>query len=455
MKPLCLSELVEPLEGVLIGADAQFSSVCTDSRSVQAGDLFVALCGERYDGHAFLAEVANDGAGAALVSRDTDISLPALRVGDTQLALGKLAALNRQYFSGELVAITGSSGKTSVKNMLAEILSCRGPTLATAGNFNNEVGMPLTLLQLDSEHRFAVIEMGAAAAGDIAYLCALARPSVSVLLNAMPAHLQGFGSVAEVARAKGEIFLGLTAQQTAVINADSEYAPLWREMSADADRIEFGISQGDVTARQLQLHETGSRFLFCTSDAEFACELNVPGRHNVLNALAAGAAALAAGCSCEHIARGLSQVQSVAGRLQQHSLVHDISLIDDSYNANPGSVAAAIDVLASMTGRRHLVLGAMAELGPDSAQLHSEVGSYARQQGIECCWFCGPETRACAESFGAGARHFSDRAALLESLQKNVEAGDSVLVKGSRSAGMDVLVADFVAALRDEAGGEN
>jgi len=364
-----------------------------------------------------------------------------------------LGALNRQHFDGELIAITGSSGKTSVKNMVAAILAQRAATLATAGNFNNEIGLPLTLLQLQSEHRFAVLEMGASAAGDINYLCELARPSVAVLLNALPAHLQGFGSLQGVARAKGEIFSGLPADGTAVFNADSDFTGLWRELAVATNTIEFGFSAGAaVTASDIELDAAaGSRFLLVTPQGEISISLSVPGRHNIANALAAAATSLAVGASLAEISAGLAAVQPVAGRLQSTTLRSGAVVIDDSYNANPGSVKAAIDVLCGAVGNRVLVLGAMGELGADSEALHASVGRYAFEQGLDALWALGADTAAAVAEFGAGARIFSDRSELIDCLQRELGSTDVILVKGSRSAGMDLVVS----ALTDEAGQED
>jgi UDP-N-acetylmuramoyl-tripeptide--D-alanyl-D-alanine ligase len=453
MRSFALSELLVPLQGTLPGVDASFDAVAIDSRSIQPGQLFVALQGDNFDGHHFLADVSERGASAAVVSAPASYPLPVLQVSDTRLALGRLGALNRQYFDGELIAITGSSGKTSVKNMVAEILAQRGVTLATAGNFNNEIGLPLTLLQLRPEHRFAVLEMGASAAGDISYLCELARPTVSVLLNALPAHLQGFGNLQGVARAKGEILSGLPVDGSAVFNADSDYAPLWRELAAATRSIEFGFSaSASVTARDIELNATaGSQFLLITPQGEISISLSVPGRHNIANALAAAATALAIGLDLAEIGAGLASVTPAVGRMQSKTTRRGAVVIDDSYNANPGSVKAAIDVLASAGGRRLLVLGAMGELGAESEALHASVGRYACEQGLDGLWTVGVETAAAVAEFGAAARIFEDRTELIACLQRELGSTDVILVKGSRSAGMELVVS----ALIDEAGKED
>jgi UDP-N-acetylmuramoyl-tripeptide--D-alanyl-D-alanine ligase len=442
MRQFCLSELTAPLAATLAGDDARFEAVSTDTRTLRPGELFVALKGERFDGHRFVGSAAAAGACAALVSEPLEISLPLLRVDDTERALGQLAALNRREFAGPLIGITGSCGKTSVKNMLAAILATAGATLATRGNYNNEIGMPLTLLELSPEHRYAVIEMGAAKPGDIAYLCALARPQIAVLLNALPAHLETMGSVEGIARIKGDILSGLDGQGTAVYPGDSEFTGLWRQLAGPANRLEFGFgNEADVFADELQLDEQGSRFTIHAAGEAVRVSLSVPGRHNVANALAAAAAAIAAGLSCEQVAAGLAAFEAEGGRLARRRIAGDITLIDDSYNANPASVKAAIDVLATSDARRVLVLGTMAELGADSEALHAEVGRYGRERGIDALWVTGEHTAAAAEAFGAGGRCFENREALVEELRSALQPGDVVLVKGSRSAGMDTVVA--------------
>jgi UDP-N-acetylmuramoyl-tripeptide--D-alanyl-D-alanine ligase len=442
MRPITLSELEAPLAGALQGADQTFSRVCTDSRSLCPGDLFVALRGESFDGHDYLEQVAADGAVGALVSSPRSLELSQLGVADTQRGLGLLGAYNRSLFTGPLVAITGSSGKTTVKNMVAAVLSTQGETLATEGNFNNEVGVPLTLLRLHPAVAFAVVEMGAAKAGDISWLCELGRPSVSLLLNAMPAHLEGFGTVDDVAAAKGEIFAALGAGDVAVINADQHWASQWRRTAGQATVLDFGLEQpAAITATAIQPRGVeGVSFIVSTPVGEAPVRLALPGRHNVANALAAIAVGLACKLSLAQICRGLESVQPVAGRLRPVSTALGVTLIDDCYNANPGSVRAAIDLLAGCGGRRTIVLGAMKELGAGSAELHYQVGAYAREAGIDQLWGVGDELRDTVEGFGEGARHFPDRASLVAAARDAFGSEDTVLVKGSRSAGMEMVL---------------
>jgi UDP-N-acetylmuramoyl-tripeptide--D-alanyl-D-alanine ligase len=454
MRSLRLSELTASLDATLLGADVAFGAVSTDSRRVGAGDLFVALKGDQFDGHDFLPAVASSGAVAALVSTAAEIDLPQLLVADTQRALGRLGAYNRDLYRGPLVAITGSSGKTSVKNMASAVLSRRGRTLATEGNYNNEIGVPLTLLRLEPGLQFAVVEMGAAALGDIAWLCELGRPTVSVLLNAMPAHLEGFGSVAEVARAKGEIFDGLGAGDVAVINADQPWADDWRKRAAPARVLDFSMS-GDAAVRLLEqrsLGIEGSTFRVATPAGEMRAELALPGEHNVANALAATAIGLACGLSLEEIAAGLADVRPVAGRLSVQRNAAGVLVVDDCYNANPGSVRAAIDTLAATPGRRTLVLGEMRELGDDSETLHAEMGSYARECGIEGFWGVGDALRSAVAAFGPAARWYPDCDSAAGELAAAFTASDVVLVKGSRGARMERLLQALMATV---GGGEH
>lgn len=447
MRPLRLAELQQPLEATLVDGDAEFDSVSTDSRKLEAGALFVALRGENFDGHDFLPGLASAGAVAALVSTASDAPLPQLLVRDTQQALGRLGAYNRALYRGPLVAITGSSGKTSVKNMACAVLSRRGRTLATEGNYNNEIGVPLTLLRLEPGVEFAVVEMGAAALGDIAWLCELGRPTVSVLLNAMPAHLEGFGSVADVARAKGEIFDGLGAGDVAVINADQPWADDWRRRAAPAAVMDFSLD-GNAAVHLLEqqsLGIEGSRFRVATPAGEMRASLALPGEHNIANALAATAIGLACGLTLDEIAAGLAEVRPVAGRLSAQRNAAGALIIDDCYNANPGSVRAAIDTLAAAPGQRTLLLGAMRELGPDSERLHAEVGAYARARGIDNFWGVGEELRAAANAYGSAARWYPDCASAQRDLQGAFTAGDVVLVKGSRGARMERLLQALMA----------
>lgn len=439
MRPMSLAELAAPLQAQLHGADREFRGVTTDSRALRQGDLFVALRGENFDGHDFLVQAAAAGAVAALVSEIADLPLSQLQVADTQQGLGRLGAYNRALFKGPLVAITGSSGKTTAKNMVRAVLAQRGRTLATEGNLNNEIGVPLTLLALEPGVEFAVVEMGAARGGDIAWLCELGRPSVALLLNAMPAHLQGFGSVDDVAAAKGEIFDGLGSGDYAVINADQSWAGAWRNRAGEATVLDFGLeAPAAITATAVRPEGVkGVSFTAITPQGELAVSLALPGLHSVANALAAIAVGLACGLRLEEIGAGLETVRPTAGRLAAAVSPAGATVIDDCYNANPGSVRAAIDMLAACEGRRTLVLGAMRELGPASETLHREIGGYARAAGLDRFWGVGPELQGAVDSFGQGGRWFADCEAAVGVLGGEFKTGDTVLVKGSRSTRME------------------
>ena len=442
MRPLSLSELRLPLDGQLHGDDCDILGVSTDSRTLHDGDLFVALRGEHFDGQEYVSQANSVGATAALVRQVVASPLPQLQVADTQRALGLLGAYNRQQYKGPLIGITGSSGKTTVKNMVHAVLSRRGETLATEGNFNNEIGVPLTLLRLRPGVEFAVVEMGAAKAGDIAWLCELACPTIALLLNAMPAHLEGFASVEGVAAAKGEIFDRLVKTDVAVINADQSWARQWRKRASAATVMDFGLEQpASITARNIQgMGVRGVSFTASTPVGDMSIRLNLAGVHNVANALAAVAVGLACELSLTDIRDGLESLQPSDGRLRSMVSPLGASIIDDCYNANPGSVRAAIDMLAACSGRRTLLLGAMRELGHGSSELHREVGEYARAAGIDQLWGVGPELEICVDAFGAGGRYFEDRSAALMDVERQFGEGDTVLVKGSRSAGMEQVL---------------
>lgn len=444
--PLRLREAACLLAGEAVGDDVAFVAVATDSRQLSAGALFVALTGPNFDGHDFVAAARERGAVAALVSRPVADPLPQLRVTDTRLALGQLAAAWRSRFAGPLIALTGSNGKTTLKEMIAAILRLRGPTLATAGNLNNDIGVPLTLLRLNGEHAYAVIEMGANHHGEIAYLTGLARPDVAIVNNAGPCHLEGFGDVAGVARGKGEIFQGLGPEGVAVINRDDPYADYWVGLNPDRRVVDFGLDQPAAVSGQI-LDAASNRFRVRAGGEETDIELPVPGRHNVRNALAAAAAALAVGATLTDIRQGLESLHGVGGRLQRLPGRHGGAVIHDAYNANPASLAAALAAVGAGPGRKWLVLGDMRELGPAADELHACSGREARIAGFERLYALGTHSRAAVAAFGAGGRHFNDVDALVTDLNCDLHReGESavVLVKGSRGMRMERVVASLV-----------
>jgi UDP-N-acetylmuramoyl-tripeptide--D-alanyl-D-alanine ligase len=434
-----LKDVALAIEGALHGNPVSFSGVTTDSRRVTAGDLFVALSGERFDGNAFVAEAAGRGAVAALTSREVDAGMPfpQVVVADTRAGLGRLAAHWRNRFSLPLVALTGSNGKTTVKEMLASILAAhcgeRAPVLATEGNLNNDIGVPLTLLRLRDEHRYAVVEMGMNHAGEIDYLTRLARPSVAIVNNAHRAHVGLLGSVDAIAKAKGEIYAGLGAGGIAVVNEDDAFSSLWKDQNAGRRIVSFGLAESaDVRATY-----EGRQVRIVTPADAFAVMLQVAGEHNVRNALAACAAAHALEIPPHAMQAGLAAFAGVPGRLQRRALPSGGVVIDDTYNANPESMKAAIRVLAGEPGRRIFVMADMGELGHAAADLHAEVGVFARLQKLDGLFALGKDSAAAVEAFGEGARHFVDVEPLLAAARAEVAAGATLLVKGSRFMRME------------------
>lgn len=446
---LHLAELVDiladirtgTLHGRLQGADTQFSGLSTDTRRLKPGQLFVALRGDNFDGHKFVRKAASLDAAGALVEAPQDIDFPQVVVNDSLAGLQRLATAWRGRFDLPVIGVTGSNGKTTVKQMLACVLGQRCRMLATHGNLNNHIGVPLTLAEINAKHAYAVIEMGASHAGEIALLAGLARPSVAVVTNAGSAHLEGFGSRDGVAHAKGEIFSALPADGVAVINADDVYAPLWLELAGTRRTLSFGLQVGvDVGARAIESDGASTRFRLLTPAGEAAVELSLSGRHNVMNALATAAVAYVLGLPTADIAYGLSQVEPVAGRLQLYNTVSGVRIIDDSYNANPTSLAAALDSLSHYPGEHWLVLGDMAELGAQAYAAHAEAGRAAAAAGITRLYAVGELSRATVETFGERGRHCPDQAALIAELQAALVPGITVLIKGSRSARMDRVV---------------
>ncbi len=435
-----LSGFARACGGQLTGADSAFSGVASDSRTLEPGELFVALKGPNFDGHRFVAAAASRGAAGAVVeAQQPPLGLPQIVVRDAQQALESAASAWRADFAGPLVGVAGSNGKTTAKEMTASILRQAGECLATRGNLNNHIGVPLTLLRLGEAHRFAVVEMGANHAGEVARLVALARPSIGMITNAGAEHLEGFGSLEGVARAEGEMVAGLAPSATAVINADDEFAGLWRA-STPARVVTFGVrAAADFSASRVRT-AVGSAgfetsFLLSAPLGTATIRLGLGGAHNVANALAAAAAAVSAGATLEHVVAGLAAMRAVAGRLQFRRARGGAWLIDDSYNANPSSVRAAIEVLAQLPGRRWLVLGDMAELGESAAAEHEAVGEFARARSVERLFALGALAARAAASFGEGARSFTDVSELLGALSAALAApADDVrlLIKGSR-----------------------
>ncbi|NKI34331.1 UDP-N-acetylmuramoyl-tripeptide--D-alanyl-D-alanine ligase [Wenzhouxiangella sp. XN79A] len=430
--------------GRAVGEAATFEGVAIDSRTVRPGQLFCALPGEQVDGHAFVSAAARSGAAAALVAREVEAALPQLVVDDVAGALGRLAAAWRESLDVTVVGITGSNGKTTVKNLVAGVLGRVGPTLATEGNLNNELGVPLTLARLDDAHRFAVIEMGCGQPGDIEYLARLARPTVGIVTNAGPAHLERLGSVEGVARCKGELFETVGELRGAaghvIVNRDDPFCAAWIERAGNARVLSFGR---DASA-DIQLIEGDGAPRLETPAGTIELHLALPGAHNRANAAAAAAAALALDVPTATVEAGLAAVHGVPGRLDVRHMTGGWTLIDDTYNANPASLYAALAVLAEQPGERWLVLGDMAELGEDSEKLHAEVGSAAAEFGVTRLYATGPNATRAAVAFGAGGAAFDSTGTLAAALSEAVHDGVVCLVKGSRSAHMEDVIARLI-----------
>jgi UDP-N-acetylmuramoyl-tripeptide--D-alanyl-D-alanine ligase len=441
-----MASVARAVDGRLTGRDAAFGAVTTDTRALRHGALFVAIRGERFDGNDFIAEAHAKGAAGALVSRLAQSALPQVEVADTRRAFGVMARAWRRNFAVPVVAVTGSAGKTTVKQLIAEILGVRRRVCVTQGNLNNDIGVPLTLMRLTAEDAALVVELGANHAGEIAYLASLVEPTVGVVTNAGPAHLEGFGSLAGVAAAKGELFDHLPRAGTSVINADDPFCVEWRTRTRTEFVATFGLS-ADADCRVIgapRLEALQTRFTLRLPDGETVdVVLPLLGLKNVVNALAAAAAAHAVGASAEDVRIGLARAEAVRGRLNALAGIARSTVIDDSYNANPASVRAALDYLGRLPGRRIFVLGDMAELGPEAAELHREIGAYARSR-CDALFSIGALARHAASTYGAGARSFADLSQLETALKPELDAEVTVLVKGSRVMGLERLVRALV-----------
>jgi UDP-N-acetylmuramoyl-tripeptide--D-alanyl-D-alanine ligase len=447
MIPLCLAEIAQALDGELVGKNITIDSINTDSRALKQGELFLALKGPNFDAHRFLNKVGELGCAAVIVDHQCELNIPQIIVSDTHKALGEIAAYVKEKVGPKTVAITGSSGKTTVKEMVAAILSRLGNVLATKGNFNNDIGVPLTLLRLEKEHDFAVVELGANHMGEIAYTTALVKPDVAIINNIAAAHLEGFGDLCGVARAKGEIFEGLNSKGVALYNQDCKLANKWQWRLTDKIVRKFSCYQeADCFSSDVTLDEDGcASFTLNTYQGHAYIELTVPGKHNVCNAVAAATIALEFGANLNDIRLGLLDMSPVQGRMNLHQLSETFKLIDDTYNANVESIKAATDLLSSYPGRRVLILGDMGELGAEARGYHQEVGEYAKECNIDDLLTIGVLSQSTADAFNG--RHFSERAQLMRcliSLLKNEHKNISILVKGSRSARMENVVKDII-----------
>jgi len=443
-----LGDFAQAVGGKLHGTDREYKAVSSDTRTLAGGDLFIALRGPRYNANEFVAGATTAGAAGAVVDTLQPVAIPQIVVPDTQVALEKAGHAWRSQFSIPVVGVAGSNGKTTAKEMTAAILGAAGECLATRGNLNNHIGVPLTLFRIEAKHRFAVVEMGANAAGEVAHLVEIGRPTVGLITNAGAEHLEGFGSIEGVARAEGEMVAGLKSDATAVINADDQFADMWRG-STPARVVTFGVEKSAdfrATDSKTSVGPDGflTRFNLVSPLGQVAIELHMGGRHNIANALAAAAAATAAGAKLEHVAAGLGAVRAVAGRLQFKMTATGAWLIDDCYNANPSSMNAGIEVLAGLDGRKWLVMGDMAELGEFSESSHKEVGVFAREHGVERLFAIGQLAALAVESFGRGGQWFPDGTAMAEAL-KGAPSDVRMLIKGSRVNRLERVVDALVA----------
>lgn len=436
-----LSSAAAAMHGSLLGADRVFDGVSTDTRTISRGQLFFALQGPNFDGEKFIAAAADKGAAGAVVTERANVKLAQIEVADTRLALGELGAAWRQQHTATVVGVTGSNGKTTLKEMIAACLTQAAPTIATAGNLNNDIGLPLMLLRINAAHRFVVLEMGANHAGEIAYLTSLAQPHVVVINNAGTAHLEGFGSIVGVAEGKGEILRGKPRPRCAILNADDKFYEYWCSLVEDVDVVSFGLANpADVFATAIEPGSDATAFrLHLPTDA---IDISLPfvGTHNVRNACAAAAVAVALDIATTQIKAGLESLAPVGGRLQPLAGLHGATLYDDSYNANPVSVCAAAEFLSTRPGKKWMVLGDMGELGDEALALHRNVGEALHESGIDRLFAVGPLSRAAVAAFGDGGVWFASVDELIASVGKELGADVSVLVKGSRSARMERVV---------------
>ncbi|MBT8068325.1 MAG: UDP-N-acetylmuramoyl-tripeptide--D-alanyl-D-alanine ligase [Gammaproteobacteria bacterium] len=436
-----LSAAAKAMHGELHGDDRQFATISTDSRTLREGELFFALQGPNFDGCNYVRSACDSGAAAAVVPTRVSVDIPQIVVADTRLALGQFASAWRNQQDVTVIGITGSNGKTGTKELVRACLLKRAPTLATQGNLNNEIGVPLMLARITAEHRFAVIEMGANHPGEIAYLTGLARPDIVVITNAAEAHLEGFGSVRGVSRAKGEILQGDERPQAAILNVDDEYFDYWSSLVTDVRKISFGLGEAaDVRATNIVPGVHQSTFQLQLPNERIDVSLPLPGIHNVRNACAAAAVACFLDIDAQSIREALEGVSPVGGRLQPLQGTNAATLFDDSYNANPLSVIAAAEFLSQLSGESWLVLGDMKELGENEAELHRELGEKLRKLGIDRLYAIGDLTRHTVEGFGEHANWYGGIDALLDDLTQKLNSSANVLVKGSRSMHMERVV---------------
>jgi UDP-N-acetylmuramoyl-tripeptide--D-alanyl-D-alanine ligase len=433
------SQLAAWVEGQLIGKDIEFVGFSTDSRTLNPGNLFIALKGESFDGHDHLAQAQQKGAVAALVQQHQASDLPQIVVKDTYQALGTWAAKHRTLLSDiQVIAVTGSCGKTTTKQMLSAIFSTQGPTHSAIGSFNNHIGVPLTLLALTPEHQFAVVEIGANHQHEIAPLTQMAKPDVAIITIIAPVHTEGFGDVDTIAKTKAEIFQGLGPQGVAVINRDDHYYSFWQQLLNHQPVLSFSTHQkADIYASDIVLQYGCPTFMLHTPKGDIQIQLPILGRHNVINALAAASAAIALNVPLESIAQGLAHMQPAKHRLHVCKGINEATIIDDAYNANPLAVKAALDILAEHPGEKVWVFFDMKELGTLAQEAHQEVGKIAREKGIDKIFAIGELSRLTVQAFGEGAQHFADKTSLINALKPQLHKNMTILIKGSRSGALE------------------
>jgi UDP-N-acetylmuramoyl-tripeptide--D-alanyl-D-alanine ligase len=457
---MMLSDCAKAIQGDLIGEDAAFESVSINTRTIKPSQLYIAIKGQVFDGHQFVDQATNAGASGAIVEKRFESTLPQIIVKDARLALAELAGTWRKSVNKEngqsldVIGVTGSNGKTTVKEMVAAILAINKPVLFTHGNLNNDIGVPLTLLKLNKQHRYAVIEMGANHAGEIAYTSHYVDADVVIITNAGAAHIAGFSSLDGVAKAKGEIIETLKKTGTAIINHDDEYFPYWKSVAGNRVLISFGLSAGaDVTANDIKenIHNNAfsTQFELITNQGSIDITLKLAGRHNVLNALAASAASLALGVNMTQIKHGLESIVPVTGRLQPLISRKGAIVIDDTYNANSASLNVALDVLANLKGKLWVVLGAFGELGPNSQKIHEEIGALIKSRGVARLLAVGEDCKKTVEAFGVGATFYEEQQDLIAALKQELKGDETILIKGSRAQRMETVVATLVDDFRN------
>ncbi|MDO9520879.1 MAG: UDP-N-acetylmuramoyl-tripeptide--D-alanyl-D-alanine ligase [Pseudohongiella sp.] len=442
-----LSNMFPFMPARLIGDDVTFGSVSTDTRTVESGDLFIAISGERFDGNTFVRHAAEKLAAAAIVSKVQDTNIAQLLVADPVQALGWLGHMNRSRSSATVVAITGSQGKTTVKELTGAILSQQFRTLVTRGNLNNSIGAPRMLLEIDAEHERVVIELGANAQGEIAWGTHITDPHIVLLNNAAETHVEGFGGLEGVVKGKGEILDSAESTHTVILNADDSHVNVWLRRAASRRCVQFsgsGRMSADYRAANVQILQDGCQFELITPQGTAPCFLPLPGAHNISNAIAAAALSMEAGATLLAVTDALSSVRAVDGRLKSMRGRGGSRLIDDTYNASPSSFRAAVDVLCqiaqSQSIKSVLIAGDMAELGDIAQTAHRELGEYAKSSGVDVLWTVGELSEGSAKAFGAAARHFSSKDELAAYAGSVLSPDHVVLVKGSRSAGMEEIV---------------